>query len=238
MTSQGLDAAKYLEHLRSTGSVVPSLPDGVVLAMHPGARPRRAKALGGPFGAVERERDGVVTVSTLGPGSAVAAMTIEMLAALGVRTVVGVGIASAVDTTSAAGAPDRPAGHVGDVFVVTSAGPGGQVSAAYGGVTDADADLSARLRRRLEVSDVRAWSTPVPFRLDLDAVVRDGAHVVEMEASALFAAGAACGVAVALAVVVSDVSSTSGWQAPTEDPSAVVADVAGVARSLVREVAT
>jgi len=72
-----LNASTYLDHLRSSGSELPCLGDTVVLALHPAARPPRPRQLGGPFGAVEIERRGgrVVTVSPLGPGPAVVAIT-------------------------------------------------------------------------------------------------------------------------------------------------------------------
>lgn len=202
---RGLDAASYLAHVIASGGVVPDLDPAVVLALTPAARPRRARSLGGPFGAAERDRTGVVSVSPVGPGPAVAAMTIELAAACGVRDLVAIGTAGSFDRTHD-GAPDA-----GTHLVVEASRSDESVSRRYGGCCHADPGLTGELARRLGADRTVAWTTAAPFRLDLDAVDASGASVIEMEAAALFAAGASTGVRVGLVVVVSDATTAAGW---------------------------
>ena len=223
-----LDGRRYLEHLGSSGVRLPALGSAVVLALHPAARPNRARRLRCPFGLVDRSRgrSSTTTVSPLGPGAAVAAMTVEMLHALGVKTILGVGVASAVQ-------PAAAARNHGSVLVVEGAVGTEAVSAAYSGDPRADAALVGQLCTALEAERGRAFSTAVPFRLDLDAVARSSADVIDMEAAALFSAANAFGLAAGLAVVISDTTGPGSWVAG--DPNAVrcaVGAVAGTAREI------
>ena len=207
MTDTHLSAHAYLDHLSAVGQPAPALPGAVVCALHPSARPRKAKSLGGPFGAVERDKQtATVTVSTLGPGAAVAAMTVEMLAAVGVTSIIAVGVASGV----------LRRGNEWDgaaVAVIADAISDESVSPAYGGWTNANEALTSRLCSAIGAEPVTSYSTSTPFRLDTEAVLASEAAVVDMEASALFASASDCGVAAALVVVISDMTSDDGWTA-------------------------
>lgn len=207
MTAEHLDGSRYLQHLRASGVEMPNLGERVLLALHPAARPRRARLLGGPFGSVETTRFGpdVTTVAPLGPGPAVAAMTIEMLAGLGVVEVVAVGVVSRVWS-------DEDPPEPGAVLVVESAVTDDSVSARYGGQMTAACELSGRLRTHLEAESAKAYSTSTPFRLDVSAVLESGADVVDMEAAALFSSASTFEIAVALAIVISDSTTLAGWQ--------------------------
>jgi len=203
-----LDGRAYVDHLRNTGVEMPDLGATIVLALHPAARPARGRELGGPFGAVERERFGrrIVTVAPLGPGPAVTAITLEMLAALGVSTVIAVGIASRLRHDA------RPCDD-GPGFVVEAAVADESVAHSYGGHLRADPEVSKMLCHELGYSSVTTFSTSVPFRLDVNAALGSGASTVEMEAAALFSVSREMAISVGLAVVISDVTTPESWQA-------------------------
>lgn len=201
-----LDGRRYLAHLGSAGVSLPELGSVVVMALHPGARPLRARTIDGPFGAVDqgRGRNKAITISPLGPGAAVVAMTVEMLHALGVRTIFAVGVASAIQRCA------EGRSH-GSVVVIDNAVANDAVSAAYSADARADAALTDELCVALEAERGQAFSTSIPFRLDLEAVMGSSADVVDMEAAALFSAATAFGVAAALAVVISDTTTANEW---------------------------
>jgi len=229
--SRGLDAKAYLADMADNGISLPTLPRAVVLALHPEAIPRKGKEVNGPFGRIvtTRRSPSVATVSPLGPGPAVAAVTVELLAELGVTTIVAVGIASAVD---------RGDGGLesGSVAVIEQAVLSGDVSAAYGTSKSASVLLTGRVADVAGARRVSTYCTSVPFRLDVDDVVSSGADVVEMEASALFASAASRGLEVALAVVVSDVTSAEGWRPGVRSVvGAAIGELATTCRELVRE---
>lgn len=205
MTVESLDARLYLDHLAREGTVLPDLGDSVLLAMHPAARPRRGKSLGGPFAIAERARgESIPTVSPLGPGPAVAAMTVDMLACLGVKRLIVVGVASAVvrgDDAVAIGSTAVIHGSIADEVV----------SGRYGGHLQADVTLTDLLGSSLVANKLISYSTATPFRLDVAAVMDSGADLVEMESSAIFAASRCCSIATSAVVVVSDFTSAQGW---------------------------
>ena len=205
--SRGLDAKAYLADLADNGIPLPQLPRAIVLAMHPDVFPRRCREMAGPFGRVvaTRRAPSVVTVGPLGPGPAVAAVTIELLAELGVTSIVAVGIASAVQRDDVALVP-------GSFVVVDEAVTSDAVASAYAPSTNASRSLTASVVEATQAQRGRTYSTSIPFRLDVEDVLASGADVVEMEGAALFAAAASRGVEVSLAVAISDVTSVDGWK--------------------------
>ncbi|NOX28992.1 MAG: hypothetical protein GXP35_02910 [Actinobacteria bacterium] len=221
MASQ-LNASSYLDHLQSSGNDLPTLGDTVVLALHPSARPSRPRQLGGPFGAVEIERRGgrVITVSPLGPGPAVVAITVELLAALGVSNIIATGIASVLAAQEIPG--DEPSG-----FVVEAAISNDSVSCRYGDRLHADPELTDLLRHEVGLSTATSYSTSTPFRLDVAAALASGANLIEMEAAAFFSVSNELGLSAGLAVVPSDVTTATSWH--PLDPAVVNARVAALA---------
>jgi len=207
VTARRLDGRVYVDHLRDTGVDMPDLGTTIVLALHPAARPARGRELGGPFGAVERERFGgkVATIAPLGPGPAVTAITLEMLAALGVSTVIAVGIASRL-------AHDGVDHDDGIGFVIDTAVADESVARSYGGHLRADPELTELLCHELGYSTATTFSTSTPFRLDVEAALESGATTVEMEAAALFSVSREMAMTVGLAVVISDVTTSKSWQ--------------------------
>jgi len=207
VTARRLDGVSYVEHLRRAGVEMPELGSTIVLALHPAARPARGRELGGPFGAVERERFGgkIATVTPLGPGPAVTAITIEMLAALGVSAVIGVGIASRL-------ARDGRACLDSEGFVIDTAASDESVANSYGGHRGADPKMTNLLCNELGYPAVKTFSTSVPFRLDVGAALACGASTVEMEAAALFSVSKEMDIAVGLTVVISDTTTPTTWQ--------------------------
>lgn len=219
-----LDAAAYLDHLGSTGTPIDSPGATVLLALHPAALARRSRTQRAPYGSVQRPRRGIpiATVQPHGPGPAVAAMAVDLLAASGVEAIVGVGIASLLDH---GGSP------VPRAVVIDSAVADESVSPRYGGHPHADPALTSRLDDTVDNS-VRgaAFSTAVPFRVDRTAALASGATVIDMEAAALFAAAHTCGIAAALVVVPSDLTGADHWKAL--DPTPVAETVGAIANRI------
>ena len=220
-----LDARSYLAHLRTNGVVSPKLGDTVVLALHPAATARRSRSHPSPFGSVQLPRRGVPipTVTPIGPGPAVAAMTVDLLAESGVGTIVGIGIASHVDRD---GQPPPRAVVIGAAISDES------VSARYDERLLADPALTRKLLDTVEHADVGiAYTTAAPFRVDTSKVMASAALVIEMEASALFAAGNRRGVKVGLVVVPSDRTAADHW---VPLPAGPVAESVGAIANRIR----
>lgn len=208
----GVDAAAYLAHLRTVTDVVEGLGPDVVIAWHPAAAPRRVgRRLGrggsttpsAPFTRIERGVDGEPdTVVPVGPGAAVASVTVELLAELGARRIVGVGIAGSVG---------RPALGLGRVVVAGALLGDEGTSRRYPETAAVEPDLRDDLARWLDAPLVSTHSTAAPFRAFDHAPPEP--TVVEMEARAQHAVAAALGLTSASAFVVSDVATDGGWEA-------------------------
>jgi uridine phosphorylase len=178
----------------------------------------------------------VAVAGNFGVGGAAAAMTIEELAAAGVRRVVAIDVAAAVAPGFASGEP---------VLARTAVcGDGTSRHYAFGAETVyPDEELLQRVAVALEGENVQpkeatVWSTDAPFRETAAAVQswRDaGAALVDMETAALYAAAAALGVAAAAILVVAD-ELIDGWRPPA-DMSAVQAALRRSAAAAIRSLA-
>ena len=137
------------------------------------------------------------------PGGPTAAVTIDLLATLGVSSVVAVGLAASL----------RHELSTGEVVVAGDAVADECVSKRYGGHLDADPHLTAALSASLGASVVTAATTDAPFRQFPHDVARlaHQAAVLEMEGAALFAASFQCSIRCGLVLVVSDLLAPSGW---------------------------
>lgn len=151
-----------------------------------------------------------------GPGAAVAAVTVEFLAAFGVRRIVAVGTAGILDASTPR-LLDRP-------LVVARAESDDGTSRHYHTTGDiaANEELTAALVDGLVGESVVAMTTDVPFRHTPARLAehRRRADVVEMEAAALFAAARRLGVAAGAVVVASDRFIGDSWYAGPGEPAA------------------
>ncbi len=157
--------------------------------------------------------DGTVgVIGGFGIGAPAAVATMESLAAIGVRSFIGIGTAGALQRELA----------TGDVVVCDRAVRDEGVSHHYlpstRWATPAPA-LTDRLRVALTAAGVApmdgsAWTIDAPFRetvVEARHYADDGVAVVEMEAAALFTVGAVRGVEVAAAFAISDSLADGEW---------------------------
>lgn len=159
-----------------------------------------------------------LTVQSTGMGGPSAAIVLQELISLGVRSAIRVGTC---------GALDRALG-LGDLVVAREAiaADGTSLALGAGERTFADAALVDALRDQLARTPSRPQHTGCIVSTDL-FYERDrernagwgarGAIAVEMEASALFAVGAAAGIPVACLLAVSDVFDESGDRTRIDD---------------------
>ena len=161
---------------------------------------------------IRTDDGGVAFAAGFGFGAPATVIALEHVAALGVDTVLSIGFAGGLSE----------AAEVGDVVLLTHAIRDEGTSYHY-----APADVPARPDDALTVALGRtlveaglphrpggAWTTDAPYRETEAEVQRyraEGVSVVEMEASALFVVGAALGVRIASAVVVSDLLGGGDW---------------------------
>jgi len=140
-----------------------------------------------------------LSIQATGIGAPSAAIVLEELAGLGVRRAIRVGTCGALDQALS----------LGDLICAKAALAEDGVSRALGAnrLARPDAGLQAHLAANGAAGALIA-STDLFYEVDPGARKRwlaAGARAVEMEAAALFALGARLGVAVACALVVSDV---------------------------------
>jgi len=198
-----LTATTMLAQGTTSLTVAPS----VVLVFEPSLVPvRRIQRAGRkphPFRAVGKAAPGVDIVAAQGPGAPVAAITVEFLAALGVRDLILVGTAGALSN-------DPGVGLDGSVAVVTEARSDEGTSIHYGAHHQPNADLTAALQQNHPQSNVVTMTTDVPFRHTPERLAehREQADVIEMEAAAVFAAANFFDVRAAALLVCSDVFGT------------------------------
>lgn len=140
-------------------------------------------------------------MQTIGPGSPTCAVTVEFLAHLGVRRIVLVGVAGALDATLS----------TGDVVVVDGAESDEGTSAHYGSHHQPCPTLTGLIGALGSAGSV--VTTDAPLRLtqaDVDRY-RLNAQAIDMELAALFAAGHTVGVSTAGVLVISDRFGEDGW---------------------------
>jgi purine-nucleoside phosphorylase len=140
-----------------------------------------------------------LSIQATGVGAPSAAIVLEELTALGVRSAIRVGTCGALDQALS----------LGDLICAEAALAEDGVSRALGAdrLAHPDRPLQARLAANGAASRLIV-TTDLFYELDAGARERwlaAGAQAVEMEAAALFALGARLGVAVGCALVVSDV---------------------------------
>lgn len=164
------------------------------------AEPKMSNHHRGLWGYTGETRSGRrLSIQATGVGAPSAAIVLEELAGLGVRRAIRVGTCAALDQTLS----------LGDLICAEAALAEDGVSRALGAnrLARPDAGLQGRLAANGATGAVIA-STDLFYEVDSGARERwlaAGARAVEMEAAALFALGARLGVAVACALVVSDV---------------------------------
>ena len=211
----------------SAAAVVPrvdDMPDAAVMCWFPevvdelGGRARALTTLRSELGRTPvwetRAPDGRrVAVLQPGVGAPLAAMFLEELAAMGVRSVVAVGGAGAL-------LPELTLGHA---VVLGSALRDEGTSFHYlppGRVVQADPAGVEAIRATLHAEDVphvvgRSWTTDAVFREAPDRVARrraEGCAVVEMEAAALLAVARARGVAFGQLLLAADSLAGPEWE--------------------------
>lgn len=186
-----------------------ALPQSVVLVFDEGLVPRsRLRSLKStdprPFRSVAAIDAGVAVVAAMGPGAPVAAVTVELLAALGVRQIVSVGTAGRL---SASG--QDPSLHLAERAVSDEG-----TSVHYGATLVPDHGLLDLLHSLTGASKSVTLTTDVPFRHTADRLAqhRNQAELVEMEVAAIYAAAHHHRVAAASLLVISDEFGTSDWE--------------------------
>jgi uridine phosphorylase len=139
-------------------------------------------------------------------------MTLEELAAFGIKKFVNLGTAGGLQPILNAGdivVCDRAIRDEGTSFHYL---PAEQYAIPCPGLTE---NLCAAFERRdVQYRKGTSWTTDAPYRETIDQLRRhraDGVATVEMEISALFAVGAYRGVGVSSALVISDLLSEESW---------------------------
>jgi len=165
------------------------------------ARSRRHRRSSHPFRSVGSLSNGVDIVVAPGPGSPVAAVTVEFLAAFGVTRLISVGTAGRL-------VPDGPSTRV-----VGQAVSDEGTSCHYGDDLRPDQDLLAALLTEQGGSAGVALTTDVPFRqtprrLRSHSEVAD---LIEMECAAIFSSARAFNIRAGAILVVSDTFGRHDW---------------------------
>lgn len=144
------------------------------------------------------------------------AIVIEDLAALGVKTIVGVGTAGGLS-------PDL---EIGQIVVCSAAIRDEGTSHHYapaGRWAVPDSELLGSLRSAFPEAVVGpSWTTDAPYRETAEEIAAYGAEgilTVDMEASALFTVGAKLGVQAASVFCISDVLHGEEWEPHFQSPN-------------------
>jgi uridine phosphorylase len=176
---------------------------------------RSCREIIGPAGAV-LELTPELGFARLPVGAPVVAIVMEELAALGVKTFVGVGTAGGLS----------PGLEVGQAVLCSAALRDEGTSHHYSPSerwAHPDPELLALLRAALPDDAVGpSWTTDAPYRETAEEIVayRDaGVLTVDMEASAIFTIGAALGVQTASVFCVSDVLHGEKWEPQFQSPN-------------------
>jgi len=155
----------------------------------------------GPFRDVAEISEEIDMVVAAGPGSPTASVTMELLAAHGVKRVVSVGTAAATcDATSD-----------GQVCLVARATLAAATSPYPGDGGLRCGPLFDQLRSAAD-AQAAALTTLWPFRVDASEVATHAGAVIEMEAATLHAVAEVVGVTIESLVVISDRYRADGWQ--------------------------
>ena len=190
----------YLDALRHR----PRLGSNAVLVFDSSAVPKRGRLKRpSPFRAIAPMGESSAVVLAAGPGGPTAAVTIELLAQLGVDSIVTVGLAASL----------RPDQNVGEPVVPVAAISDEGVSSRYGGHLLPDPELATKLTVATGAITGATVSIDTPFRHDAHRIAElsEAAVTLEMECAAIFAASNHLGIRSAAILVVSDHLLSSGW---------------------------
>ncbi|HUY77591.1 MAG TPA: nucleoside phosphorylase [Ktedonobacterales bacterium] len=159
----------------------------------------------GEPGATGGQEGTPVVVTRLRVGAPAAVTDLEELVALGVRDILVVGVAGSLQPGLPIGALVIPTGAIREEGTSFHYAPAGAEVAPDPTLTHALADACVALGAPFATGLI--WTTDAPYR-ELQSKIRGygaaGALVVEMEASALFAAATALGVRLSLLMAISD----------------------------------
>lgn len=204
---------QLLAYRASQGRLIETPPPAIVLAWQKHLfdrvhAARSCREIGGPAGAV-MELTPELGLARLPIGAPVAAIVMEELAALGVKTFVGVGTAGGLSPDLEIGRAVLCSAAIRDEGTSHHYSPSGRWA-------HPDAELLASLRAALPEAAVGpSWTTDAPYRETADEIVAyraEGVLTVDMEASAIFTIGAALGVHTASVFCVSDVLHGEEWE--------------------------
>ena len=154
----------------------------------------------------------VLVLKVPGFGASTAVMTLEELVAFGIKEFVNLGSAGGLQQDM----------NVGDIVLCDRAIRDEGTSHHYQPVEKyayACAEMTEHLSAAFERKDIEyrigtSWTTDAPYRETIDELRQyraDGVATVEMEVSALFAAGAYRAVGVSAIFVISDILSEEDW---------------------------
>ena len=154
----------------------------------------------------------ILVLKVPGFGAPTAVMTLEELIAFGIKKFVSIGAAGGLQKHM----------NIGDIVICDRAIRDEGTSFHYladNKFTYSSPKLTANLctafkRRGIPYSRGTSWTTDAPYRETIEKVRRhrtEGVATVEMEVSALFAAGAYRAVAVSAMFVISDILSEEDW---------------------------
>ncbi len=154
----------------------------------------------------------ILVLKVPGFGAPTAVMTLEELAAFGIRTFVNLGAAGGLQQNM----------NIGDIVICDRAIRDEGTSHHYLPVEKyafACPELTENLctafeRKGIQYSKGTSWTTDAPYRETIEELRQyraDGVTTVEMEASALLAVGAYRGVSVSAIFTISDILSEEDW---------------------------
>ena len=154
----------------------------------------------------------ILVLKVPGFGAPTAVMTLEELAAFGIKKFVNLGTAGGLQQNLNAGdivVCDRAIRDEGTSFHYL---PAEEYAVPCSRLTE---NLCAAFERKdVQYLKGTSWTTDAPYRETIDQLRQyraDGVATVEMEISALFAVGAYRGVGVSSALVISDLLSEGSW---------------------------
>ena len=154
----------------------------------------------------------ILVLKVPGFGAPTAVMTLEELAAFGIKQIVNLGTAGGLQQNM----------NIGDIVICDRAIRDEGTSHHYLPVEKyafSCSELTENLytafeRKGIQFSKGTSWTTDAPYRETIEELRQycsDGVATVEMEASALFAVGAYRGVGVSSVFVISDLLSEEDW---------------------------
>jgi len=154
----------------------------------------------------------ILVLKVPGFGAPTAVMTLEELAAFGIKTFVNLGAAGGLQQNM----------NIGDIVICDRAIRDEGTSNHYVPVEkyafpcpELTENLCTTFERRgIQYSKGTSWTTDAPYRETIEELRQycsDGVATVEMEASALFAVGAYRGVSVSAIFAISDILSEEDW---------------------------